>query len=138
MSVQIDPQDVAIATLVATTVVGPVITRLLTKRTTDAAATKDEADAAQSLSVTVAALSDQLNALYARLAAAESRASAAESRLAAAEARNAISEAELARVRGEVAGLRVEVEQHSTNEKLLLEQLAAISGPVKPPATTSL
>lgn len=126
---QLDP---ALTALVVTNVAAPVITWAITRRRNDAAATKDEADAAQSLGITVAGLSEQLNGLYARLAASESRASAAESRLAAAEARAGIAEArsgladaEVARLRADVAGLRVEVEQHAANEKRLLEQLKA-------------
>lgn len=120
---QIDP---ALATLAVTNIVTPVITWVITRRRNEAAATKDEADAAESLSVTVARLGGELNGLYARLSASESRASSAESRLAAAEARTAVAEAEVARLRGEVAGLRIEIEQHATNEKLLLEQLKVL------------
>lgn len=112
---QLDP---TLAALVVTNVVGPAITWAITRR-------RNNADAAESLERVVAGLSERLNGMYTRLAASESRASAAESRLAASEARNAVWEAEVARLRGEVAGLRVEVEQHSANEKRLLEQLAA-------------
>lgn len=128
---QIDP---TLAALVVTNVAGPAVAWALARRRNNAAAVKDEADAAESLSVTVSRLVGELNALYPRLSAAESRASSAESRLssaeartAAAEARTAAAEADVARLRGEVAGLRVELEQHAANEKRLLEQLSAAS-----------
>lgn len=123
---QLDP---TLTTLVVTNVAGPVVAWAVARRRNEAAAVKDEADAAESLSVTVARLGGELNGLYARLAASESRASAAESRLAAAEARAGIAEADVARLRGEVAGLRVEIEQHAANEKRLLDQLNAAVPP---------
>lgn len=122
---QLDP---TLAALVATNVIAPVATWAVTRRRSEAAAVKDEAGAAESLSVTVARLGEQLNGLYVRLSASESRASAAESRLAAAEARAGIAEAEVARLRGEVAGMQIKVEQQGVNEKRLLDQITALEG----------
>ena len=89
------------ATLIGGWVVG--------KRGRRASAVKDEADAAESLSATVAALGAQVQELYGRLSAAENRAAAAEARAAASDLRAATADAEVLRLREEVAQLRAEL-----------------------------
>lgn len=109
-------QDWVSVGLAVSTAAGTAGAYLLGRRGRSASATRDEADAAESLSVSVVALGNRLDEVtrslwdaYGRLAMAEQRATTAEQRAAAAELRAATSDAELVRLRGEVASLRAEV-----------------------------
>jgi len=93
----------------ALTLVGGIAGFIGGRRQRAAAATRDEADAAESLSSTVARLGEEIRTVYSRLSAAEARGSAAETRAAACEARGAIHETEVARLRVEVDRLRAEL-----------------------------
>lgn len=102
--------------LTAAAVAGPGVAFVLGRRGRDASASRDSADAAESLSTSVIALGHRLDEVsaslwdaYRRLQLAEQRAAAAENRAAAAELRAATSDAELVRLRAEVASLRAEV-----------------------------
>jgi chromosome segregation ATPase len=112
-------QDWVSVALAGTTAAGSVVAFLLGRRGRRASASKDEADAAESLSGSVVALGQRLDEVtrslwdaYARLQLAEQRAAAAENRAAAAELRAATSDAELVRLRAEVASLRAELAQY--------------------------
>jgi hypothetical protein len=83
-------------------IVSTIGTWFSTRRGRAAVAQKDEADAAESLSQTVATLGNQVQALYGLLAETTARAMAAEMRAAAAEH-------EASQLRVEVARLRVQV-----------------------------
>lgn len=102
--------------LATASVVGPGIAWALGRRGRSASASRDEADAAESLSGSVIALGKRLDEMnralwdaWNRLALAEQRATAAENRAAAAELRAATADAELVRLRAEVAQLRQEL-----------------------------
>ena len=105
--------------LATTAVAGPAVAFALGRRGRNASASKDEADATESLSASVVALGKRLDEVtrslwdaYGRLQLAEQRATAAENRAAAAELRAATSDAELVRLRAEVASLRAELAQY--------------------------
>jgi hypothetical protein len=107
------------AGLTAAAIGGPAVAYLLGRRGRRARASKDEADATESLSASVVALGQRLDTVtlslwdaYTRLQLAEQRATAAENRAAAAELRAATSDAELVRLRAEVASLRAELAQY--------------------------
>ena len=112
-------QDWANVGLATAAVAGPALAYLLGRRGRHAAASRDQADAAESLSASVVALGKRLDEVtrslwdaYTRLQLAEQRAASAENRAAAAELRAATSDAELVRLRGEVASLRAELAQY--------------------------
>jgi hypothetical protein len=86
-----------------TTVGGSVIAWLTGREGRAAVAQKDEADAAESLSQTVAALGMQVRELYEQLAKTERRALSAEVRAAAAEHEAAMLRFEVGRLRIQVA-----------------------------------
>jgi hypothetical protein len=88
-----------------TTIAGSIIGAVAGRSTREAAATRQEADAAEALSKTVADLGTRVQGLYGDLHSAWMRAAAAEARAGAAEARAAAAEAEVAYLRAEVARL---------------------------------
>lgn len=113
-------QDWLTIGLAVATPAGPVLTWLLTGRGRRAAASRDEADAIESLTASVAAQARQIDEqrrrieqvvaslwdAHRQLRAAEERAIAAEQRAAAAELRAATYEAELVAVRADLREVR--------------------------------
>lgn len=86
------PYAVSLVTLLAGWLAG--------RRGRRAAANRDDADAVESLSSTVARLGQEILGLYVRLAAAEARAAASEARAIAYEGEVAKLRADLGRLRG--------------------------------------
>lgn len=113
---EVSVQDWVNVGLAGAAAAGPAVAFMLGRRGREASASRDSADAAESLSTSVVALGQRLDTVTRalwdaqnRLALAEQRAAAAENRAAAAELRAATSDAELVRLRAEVASLRAEI-----------------------------